>query len=66
MIFKEKTRSIPITKHMVWDAYKLVKKNQGGAGIDNQTLEDLEINKSKELYKVLNRLCSGSYFPTNT
>ena len=51
---------------MVWDAYKLVKKNQGGAGIDNQTLEDLEINKSKELYKVLNRLCSGSYFPTNT
>ena len=34
MIFKEKTRSIPITKHMVWDAYKLVKKNKGGAGYD--------------------------------
>jgi RNA-directed DNA polymerase len=65
MIFKEKTRSIPITKQMVWDAYKLVKKNKGGAGIDNQTLEDLEITKSKELYKVWNRLSSGSYFPTN-
>jgi len=50
---------------MVWDAYKLVKKNKGGAGIDNQTLEDLEITKSKELYKVWNRLSSGSYFPTN-
>ena len=65
MIFKERTKSVPITKQMVWEAYKLVRKNKGGPGIDNQTLEDLEENKSKELYKLWNRLSSGSYFPTN-
>ena len=63
MIFKERTKSIPITKQLVWEAYKLVKKNKGGAGIDNQTLDELEENKSKVLYKVWNRLSSGSYFP---
>jgi len=62
MIFKERTKSIPITKQMVWEAYKQVRKNKGGPGVDEQTLTDLEINKSKELYKLWNRLSSGSYF----
>jgi RNA-directed DNA polymerase len=62
MIFKEETRSIPITKMMVWDAYKLVKRNKGSAGIDSQTLEEFEKVRSKELYKLWNRLASGSYF----
>lgn len=63
MIFKEQTKSVPITKVMVWDAYKLVKSNKGSSGIDLQTLEEFEKNQSKELYKLWNRLASGSYFP---
>ncbi len=63
MIFKEQTKSIPITKMMVWDAYKKVKSNKGSAGVDQQTLEDFDKNRSKELYKIWNRLSSGSYYP---
>ncbi|MDO5973498.1 hypothetical protein [Flavivirga jejuensis] len=46
---------------MVWEAYKLVKKNKGSAGIDKQTLEEFEKIRSKALYKIWNRLASGSY-----
>ncbi|MDT8442581.1 MAG: group II intron reverse transcriptase/maturase, partial [Desulfuromonadales bacterium] len=63
MIFKEQTKSIPITKMMVWESYKKVKSNKGSAGVDNQTLEDFDKVRSKELYKIWNRLTSGSYFP---
>ena len=63
MIFKEQAKSIPITKTMVWDAYKKVKNNKGSAGIDRQSLEDFDKIRSKELYKLWNRLASGSYFP---
>jgi len=62
MIFKERTKSIPITKEMVWEAYKLVKKNKGSAGVDSQTLAEFERIRVKELYKLWNRLASGSYF----
>ncbi len=62
MIFKEQTKSIPITKMMVWEAYKKVKSNNGSAGIDQQTLDDFDKVRSKELYKIWNRLASGSYF----
>ena len=62
MIFEEKTKSIPITKEMVWEAYKLVKKNKGSAGVDLQTLQEFDKIRSKELYKLWNRLASGSYF----
>lgn len=62
MIFEEKTKSIPITKEMVWEAYKLVKKNRGSAGVDGETLQEFEKVRVKELYKLWNRLASGSYF----
>ena len=62
MIFKEQTKSIPITKEMVWESYKKVKSNRGSAGIDQQTLSEFDRVCSKELYKVWNRLASGSYF----
>jgi RNA-directed DNA polymerase len=64
MIFKEGTKSIPITKEMVWEAYKKVKSNRGSAGIDQQSLEMFDLQRSKELYKLWNRLSSGSYFAT--
>jgi retron-type reverse transcriptase len=48
---------------MVWEAYKKVRNNKGCAGVDQQTLEDFHEVRSKELYKIWNRLTSGSYFP---
>ena len=65
MIFKEQTKSVPITRMMVWEAYKKVRSNKGSAGIDSITLDEFEKVRSKELYKIWNRLASGSYFPLN-
>lgn len=48
---------------MVWQAYKEVKSNAGSGGIDNMSWEYLHKNASTELYKLWNRLSSGSYFP---
>jgi len=50
---------------MVWEAYKQVKSNRGSGGIDGVTLKEFEKVRSKELYKLWNRLASGSYFPLN-
>ena len=62
MIFKEQTKSIPITKVMVWEAYKKVKNNKGSAGLDYQSITEFDQVRSKALYKLWNRLASGSYF----
>ncbi len=59
----KETKSIPITKKMVWEAFKRVKSNKGSAGIDGINLEEFEADLSNNLYKVWNRLSSGSYFP---
>jgi RNA-directed DNA polymerase len=59
----EKTKQFKIPKHLVVQAYKLVKANAGAAGIDQQTLEDFERNLKDNLYKLWNRMSSGSYFP---
>lgn len=63
MTKEEMTKSVPISKQMVWASYQQVKAKQGGAGIDGQTIEDFEVELSKNLYKLWNRLSSGSYFP---
>lgn len=63
MIKREETKSVPITKRMVWNAYQKVKRNGGSAGIDGESLEEFQKNLSKNLYKIWNRLSSGSYFP---
>jgi len=63
MIKGEKTRSIPITKQMVWKAYAKVKSNGGSAGVDRVGLEEFQLDLEKNLYKIWNRLSSGSYFP---
>lgn len=59
----EPTRGIPITKQMVWSAYKKVRSNKGSAGIDNQSLVEYKENLEDNLYKLWNRMSSGSYFP---
>jgi len=52
-----------ISKWEVWEAYKRVKANQGAAGVDEQTIADFEKNLKGNLYKIWNRMSSGSYFP---
>jgi RNA-directed DNA polymerase len=52
-----------ISKREVWDAYKRVKANRGGAGVDGQSITEFEENLARNLYKLWNRLASGSYFP---
>jgi retron-type reverse transcriptase len=52
-----------ISKRDVWDAYKRVKANRGAAGVDGQSIAEFEENLSANLYKLWNRMASGSYFP---
>ncbi|GLS36906.1 hypothetical protein GCM10010869_24970 [Mesorhizobium tianshanense] len=52
-----------IAKRQVYEAYKAVKANQGAAGVDGQTLEMFEKDLAGNLYKVWNRMSSGTYFP---
>lgn len=59
----EKTKSVEISKYVVMDAYKKVKANKGAAGVDNVSIEKFEENLKDNLYKLWNRLSSGSYFP---
>lgn len=57
------TKSFIISKTLVMEAYKLVKANAGAAGIDMQTLEDFDRDLKGNLYKIWNRMSSGTYFP---
>ncbi|SRR5579883_129015 len=52
-----------IPKQLVWEAYQRVKANQGAAGVDGQSLEMFEKDLGGNLYKLWNRMSSGSYFP---
>jgi group II intron reverse transcriptase/maturase len=63
MIFENKSKSNPITKKQVWEAFKLVKAKGGSAGVDGIAISTITENPSKHLYPVWNRLASGSYFP---
>ena len=52
-----------ISKRSVWKALKLVKANRGGAGVDQQTIAEFEADLANNLYRIWNRMSSGSYFP---
>lgn len=58
-----KAKPYAIPKRLVWEAYKRVKANGGSAGVDGQSLEDFEKDLSGNLYKLWNRMSSGSYLP---
>jgi len=52
-----------IPKQLVWEAYKRVKANKGAAGVDGQSIEEFEGDLSNNLYRIWNRMSSGTYFP---
>jgi len=52
-----------IDKRRVYEAYKAVKSSKGGAGVDGQTIEAFEADLKGNLYRIWNRMSSGSYFP---
>lgn len=58
-----KGKPYEISKHLVMEAFLLVKANKGAAGVDNESLEQYEKNLKDNLYKLWNRMSSGSYFP---
>jgi group II intron reverse transcriptase/maturase len=57
------TKPYVIAKRSVWEAYQQVKASRGAAGIDEETIAMFEQNLSRNLYKLWNRMSSGSYFP---
>ena len=58
----DRAKPYDIPKREVWEAYKRVRANQGAAGVDGQTISDFEADLGNNLYKLWNRLSSGSYF----
>lgn len=60
---KLRDKPFQISKMVVWEAYEKVKANKGAAGVDEQSIEQFEQDRQRNLYKIWNRLSSGSYFP---
>lgn len=63
MSLMTETKPFTISKQLVYQAWLRVRANKGSAGLDNQSVADFEINLGKNLYKLWNRMSSGSYFP---
>jgi RNA-directed DNA polymerase len=59
----DRPKPFDIPKVLVWKVYNVVKANKGGAGVDRESLEEFDKKRDKNLYKIWNRLSSGSYFP---
>lgn len=58
-----KAKSFEIPKRLIWEAFQYVKANKGAAGVDGQSLMDFESDLKGNLYKLWNRMSSGSYMP---
>ena len=59
----DEAKPFKIPKREVWEAFRSVKANQGAAGVDGQSIAEFEADLEDNLYKLWNRLSSGSYFP---
>jgi len=60
---KSAGKSFGISKREVWEAWEKVRANKGAAGVDGCSVEDFEADLKNNLYRVWNRMSSGSYFP---
>ena len=56
-------KSFNITQQMVWDAYQRVRQGGKAGGVDKQSMKEFETDLKNNLYKIWNRMASGSYFP---
>jgi RNA-directed DNA polymerase len=59
----QESKPFDIPKTLIWRAYQKVLANKGAAGVDGQSLEEFKASEKDNLYKLWNRLSSGSYFP---
>ena len=59
----EKAKPFDISKSVVWEAYLRVRSRKGAPGVDEESIEKFEENLKDNLYKLWNRMSSGSYFP---
>ena len=59
----DQAKSIDISKHKVWEAYKRVRANRGACGVDEESIQDFEGKLKDNLYRLWNRMSSGSYIP---
>jgi RNA-directed DNA polymerase len=57
------TKHFDISKEVVYEAYRKVKANKGAAGVDGESIADFERDLDENLYKIWNRMSSGTYFP---
>src|SRR5260370_24428947 len=57
------TKPFVIPKALVWEAFQRVKANGGSAGVDKESIAEFEKSLGDKLYKLWNRMVSGSYFP---
>lgn len=57
------TKSFEIPKLLVWEAFKRVKAAKGSGGVDGESIEDFEKDIKNNLFKIWNRMSSGTYFP---
>ena len=62
---KDEAKPFCISRWEVWEAYVKVKSNQGAAGLDGQSIEEFERDLKKNLYKIWNRMSSGSWALVN-
>jgi RNA-directed DNA polymerase len=60
---KSPSKPFDISKGEVWEAWEKVRSNKGAPGADDCSIEDFEKDLKGQLYKIWNRLSSGSYFP---
>ncbi|MDW3684321.1 hypothetical protein RA280_21725 [Cupriavidus sp. CV2] len=56
-------KSFEIPKRLIWEAWKRVAANQGGPGVDSESIEIFRNRLARNLYALWNRMSSGSYFP---
>ena len=60
---KSEGKSFAIPKQLVWEAWRRVKANKGAPGVDGQDLAEFEADLGDNLYKIWNRMSSGTWFP---
>jgi RNA-directed DNA polymerase len=60
---KQQDKPFQISKWKVWEAFERVRANKGAAGVDEQSIAEFEADRDRNLYKIWNRMSSGSYFP---